>query len=223
MTYNVHQLLHIPKSVVLFGPLWAHSCFSFEVNMGKLLRLVTSSNGVALQIATRLLLHSSLFALKALANDYALSLMEAKCKNTLGEVVPLGKAEAVSNSFLRAHSPLHGCEVVEYKKINVSGAIITSEKYIRHIRINSTALILPDGTYAKAKRIFCSRHGSTERFYITSNAYSVNALMPTEHIKSARQQDERLFEIDKHALPCIYFAFSGQEFFCNLVNSYEWS
>ncbi|XP_072145124.1 uncharacterized protein [Dermacentor andersoni] len=34
MIYNVHQLLHLTKSVVLFGPLWAHSCFSFETNMG---------------------------------------------------------------------------------------------------------------------------------------------------------------------------------------------
>ncbi|XP_075534634.1 uncharacterized protein LOC142568670 [Dermacentor variabilis] len=223
MTYNVHQVLHIPKSVVLFGPLWAHSCFSFEVNMGKLLRLVSSSNGVALQIATRLLLHSSMFALKALASDYALSLIEAKAKKILGKIVPLGNGEAVSYSFLRAHSALLGFEAVEYKRINVSGAIITSEKYIRHIRINSTAVILADGTYAKVKRIFCCRHGSTERYYIMSNVYSVSALMPTEHIKIAKQQYERLFEIDEHARPCIYFAFGSEELFCNLINSYEWS
>ncbi|XP_070384883.1 uncharacterized protein [Dermacentor albipictus] len=223
MTYNVHQLLHIPKSVVLFGPLWAHSCFSFEVNMGKLLRLVSSSNGVALQIATRLLLHSSLFALKALATDYALSLIEAKSKKIVGKIVPLGNGEAVSNSFLRAHSALLGFEAVEYKRINVSGAIITSEKYIRHMGINSTAVILADGTYAKVKRIFCCRHGSTERFCIMSNVYSVNALMPTEHINIAKQQYERLFEIDEHARPCIYFAFGSEELFCNLINSYEWS
>ncbi|KAL1426940.1 hypothetical protein MTO96_003239 [Rhipicephalus appendiculatus] len=55
MTYNAHQLLHMPKSVLLFGPLRAHSCFVFENSIGKLLKLVTSSNGVAIQIATRLL------------------------------------------------------------------------------------------------------------------------------------------------------------------------
>lgn len=62
MTYNVHQLLHVLKSVVLFGPLWAHSCFTFVTNSGKLLKLVTSSNGVALQIAARLLLQNNLSA-----------------------------------------------------------------------------------------------------------------------------------------------------------------
>ncbi|XP_024892971.1 uncharacterized protein LOC112468153, partial [Temnothorax curvispinosus] len=30
MTYNVHQLLHISKSVYNWGPLWAHSTFPFE-------------------------------------------------------------------------------------------------------------------------------------------------------------------------------------------------
>ncbi|XP_032690858.1 uncharacterized protein LOC116853773, partial [Odontomachus brunneus] len=30
MTYNVHQLLHISKSVYNWGPLWCHSTFPFE-------------------------------------------------------------------------------------------------------------------------------------------------------------------------------------------------
>ncbi|KAK8771075.1 hypothetical protein V5799_025682 [Amblyomma americanum] len=75
MSYNVHQVLHVPKSVILFGPLWAHSCFTFETNMGRLLKLVTSTNGVALQIATRLLLHSSLLSLKAGSSSHALFLI----------------------------------------------------------------------------------------------------------------------------------------------------
>ncbi|KAG0443854.1 hypothetical protein HPB47_014455 [Ixodes persulcatus] len=48
MMSNVHTLLHIPKSVLLHGPLWALSCFLFESSMGHLLKLVSSANGVPL-------------------------------------------------------------------------------------------------------------------------------------------------------------------------------
>ncbi|KAG0437007.1 hypothetical protein HPB47_017654, partial [Ixodes persulcatus] len=56
MTSNVHQLLHLAKSVVLQGPLWAHSCFAFEASIGKLKSLVTSAKGVPHQVMTRIMM-----------------------------------------------------------------------------------------------------------------------------------------------------------------------
>ncbi|KAG0411273.1 hypothetical protein HPB47_011601 [Ixodes persulcatus] len=55
MTLNMHTLLHIPKSVLLHGPLWAISCFEFESSMGHLLKLVSLANGVPLQILSRMI------------------------------------------------------------------------------------------------------------------------------------------------------------------------
>ncbi|KAG0438995.1 hypothetical protein HPB47_016794 [Ixodes persulcatus] len=54
MTSNVHTLLHLSKAVLLHSPLWALSCFPFESNMGHILKLVSSSNGVPLQLLSRL-------------------------------------------------------------------------------------------------------------------------------------------------------------------------
>ncbi|XP_049519334.1 uncharacterized protein LOC119445535 isoform X2 [Dermacentor silvarum] len=225
MTYNVHQLLHIPKSVLLFGPLWTHSCFVFENNIGKLLRLVTSSNGVAIQIATRLLLHSSLICLKALASSHALSLIAQKVSEAGEEsIVPLGKPEIIDQSF---HSKyLQGSETaVEYKRLKVRGAVFASEKYMRHTKIDCTAVALPDGTYMKTKRIIlCRGLAGEEEFFLLSHVYVTSSTVKSAHIKRARRQEqEMLRKIDVRARPCIYFSLDGQEFFCDLVNSYEWS
>ncbi|KAK0142850.1 hypothetical protein N1851_019214 [Merluccius polli] len=43
MTFNVHSLLHLSKTVVHWGPLWAHSTFMFEDFNGYLLKQVKSS------------------------------------------------------------------------------------------------------------------------------------------------------------------------------------
>ncbi|CAN8004612.1 unnamed protein product, partial [Ixodes hexagonus] len=54
MTFNVHQMLHLPKSCVhMLGPLWAHSSFVFEGGNGALVKLVSDGNGVPLQILGR--------------------------------------------------------------------------------------------------------------------------------------------------------------------------
>ncbi|KAH7957905.1 hypothetical protein HPB51_028110 [Rhipicephalus microplus] len=59
MTFNVHQLLHMAQSVLNQGPLWAHSCFAFESNIGQIKQLVTSAKGAPLQIVERLMMASN--------------------------------------------------------------------------------------------------------------------------------------------------------------------
>lgn len=56
MTFNVHSLLHLSKSVVHWAPLWAHSAFRFEDFNGHLLRRVKSSQAVPQQICKRVAL-----------------------------------------------------------------------------------------------------------------------------------------------------------------------
>lgn len=59
MTFNLHQLIHLPKSVVLHGPLWAHFCFGFVTSMGLLKELVQTAKGVPSQIMTRVMSKNS--------------------------------------------------------------------------------------------------------------------------------------------------------------------
>ena len=50
LTYNVHQLLHLAKSVYNWGPLYAHSSYPFEAANHELLQAVHCAKGVISQI-----------------------------------------------------------------------------------------------------------------------------------------------------------------------------
>lgn len=53
MTYNMHLLLHLPKSVLNLGPLNVHDAFSFENENRLLLNMKKSPTCIAVQIAKR--------------------------------------------------------------------------------------------------------------------------------------------------------------------------
>ncbi|KAK8771446.1 hypothetical protein V5799_025310 [Amblyomma americanum] len=57
MTYNMYQLLHIGKSVQLWGPLWAHSAFLFEAGNGTLKEAVKAANGIPHQVSSSTVPH----------------------------------------------------------------------------------------------------------------------------------------------------------------------
>lgn len=50
MSFNVHQLLRLAKSVYKLDSLWSHSPFIFESENGHLLKLLSGSSGVPLQV-----------------------------------------------------------------------------------------------------------------------------------------------------------------------------
>ena len=50
MTFNVHQLLHLPESVYNWGPLWAHNGYPFENGNGEIVKTIHAANGVASQV-----------------------------------------------------------------------------------------------------------------------------------------------------------------------------
>lgn len=54
MTYNLHQLVHIARSVYNWGPLWAHCTFPFESENHYLIKGVFSARGVVKKIVRRM-------------------------------------------------------------------------------------------------------------------------------------------------------------------------
>lgn len=50
MTINVHSLMHLPDAVRNLGPLWVHSCFSFESANGEILKFFHGSQSVEKQV-----------------------------------------------------------------------------------------------------------------------------------------------------------------------------
>lgn len=52
MTINVHNLLHVHRSVSQLGPLWANSSFEFEDANGDLKALFHGSQNIDMQVIT---------------------------------------------------------------------------------------------------------------------------------------------------------------------------
>ena len=47
---NVHLLLHLPFFVRCYGPLWTHSAFPFEGQVGHFLRSSHATHGISKQV-----------------------------------------------------------------------------------------------------------------------------------------------------------------------------
>ncbi|XP_072145749.1 uncharacterized protein [Dermacentor andersoni] len=153
MTNNVHQLLHIPKSVVLQGPLWAHSCFSFESHIGHLKELVMSAKGVPIQIVESNMMASNYKRLSAQASPHTLQLPS----HYSNDAVLVSKPRSVSEpllSFIRKHLCNIICgPVVEHDRVIVAGNMFHSEQYSRPNKTDSTAFVTGQGKCLKIKHI----------------------------------------------------------------------
>ena len=64
MTFNIHQLLHLPQSVADWGPLWSHCGYPFESGNGQIVRKVHAAKGVLNQICRNLSVNRCLVLLE---------------------------------------------------------------------------------------------------------------------------------------------------------------
>lgn len=216
--------MHLPKSVVLQGPLWAHSCFAFETNLGKLKELVTSAKGVSLQIVERLLMSNSSKKLKALATIKTQKFMsktkKASCKNAVPQ---LGKPREL-------HEPLLGFvksklrdivsdPIVEHDRVEVCGYVFHSEQYSRPHKTDSTALMASSGLFIKIEHIVSFKDTSANvRYFAVCKKFVVTPALMTAHILKAHQLPQKsVVEILPGALPCLYIDFRDKTYFVKVV------
>lgn len=146
MTYNMHQLLHLGKSVRHWGPLWAHSAFPFEAGNGTLKAAVKSSNGIASQIGRMLQIDTVVEqcaerSTNQNALQYCASLTKTLTKKTistservhfLGTGVPFIAPDSVRNVELMSGS------CTELSRICLNGSIITKRVYAQGKKNNSS-------------------------------------------------------------------------------------
>lgn len=192
MTFNIHQLVHLPQSVQQLGPLWSHSTFVFESGNGLLLNLVSDANGVPLQVLERFTMS---LQLRRLLQTMSLSTeVQALCEQmTSGNATesppekPLGKGCFTSVGSHEATlfvSKLgqHPKNVVEYERILVRGQSYHVQSYQRTKRtcncyfksmdglyhVLDRVLMLEDGKcYLACERLKCQVHKKVSHLYIT--------------------------------------------------------
>ncbi len=167
MTFNVHLLTHLAKSVKLWGPLWAHSAFVFESGNGGLLKLFHGTKCVALQIVNKFLLHRAIpfftkrYAVSEQVKEFCVELTSTsrvksvtKCQDTT--VLDTGRVTQTTHEQKRAfdsaqkHAP---DEVVVHKRMVHKGLVYTSKNYSLSKRRRDCFAKLSDGVHGEIHNI----------------------------------------------------------------------
>jgi len=154
MTYNVHLLLHLTKSVENWGPLWATNCFCFENGNRLLLLMKKYPSHIMLQIARRFMYIKSLinFTDNILASDnvrqFCQKIFENKVKFASAVqncvLIGLGKPYKLS----KEESKLLGCCIIsckKYEKMIYNRKRYTCETYTRCTKTNDTVVEIAAG------------------------------------------------------------------------------
>lgn len=226
MSSNLHTLLHLPKAVLLHGPLWALSCFPFESNMGHLLKLVSSSNGVPFQILSRTLLRNSFFELVSMASNEVQEYLSLKKRRRQDNLKLLGKPRQLPEhlyELVEELAPEGTLELKEYDRVCVAGHTLHSTQHKAPSKRDSTAFKLGD-VYARAEHILSAGSDGSQNVYVVSHGYEVTDFGNVTHLKLARKQSvKKLHRLSGQVRPCMYLDVDGGVIFAELCNKYEWS
>lgn len=169
MTFNVHQLLHLPQSVRQLGPLWSHSTFVFESGNGTLLNLISDANGVPLQVIERFAMRLQLFQLlqSVTFSEKARALCQKMTAASALEKPPdrpLGKgffSTDISHEEPIFLEKLGYCpkNVVEHKRVCLKGQAFHVHTYQRTKRTCNSYLKSKDGERYVLNKVFVLEDG----------------------------------------------------------------
>ena len=156
MTYNVHQLLHLVKSIEDWGPLWAHSAFSFESANYKLLCSIQCAKGVLLQIIRFINVHRFVDVLEESVNPKCSDGVIKYCKNLTSRkknnfkpssFTYLGKEHMIDVFLMRKFNLSERTKV--YSKIVIKGCLFASSRKINRRSCNYYAQLTADKRFIK--------------------------------------------------------------------------
>lgn len=168
MSFNVHQLLHLAKSVHKLGPLWSHSTFIFESGNGHLLKLVSGSNGVPLQVLERFVMQQHLKKISSRleltqATVAFCTAMAAPSRDMSTHTLGTGKmSTAFSESELVALDEKLGripVVAVEYQRISICGQQYHSASYRRPKKTSNSVFTATDDQHYVLEKIWEVENG----------------------------------------------------------------
>lgn len=171
MTFNVHTLLHIVKSVNKTGPLWSTSTFPFESNIYKLKQCMNGPNGIDQQMSKKsleilhFLTNNVDYCDDSAVSDYCRNLFQYKHLSKFdtsddNNVVLIGKCYSVK------------CYDKMYKAYKKCIVVFHSQKYRKAKRTNDTMIHLHSGEYGQIMHIILLNnkcHMQISKITISSN------------------------------------------------------
>ncbi|XP_040073852.1 uncharacterized protein LOC120846228 [Ixodes scapularis] len=233
MTFNVHVLSHMAKSVKEWGPLWAHSAFPFESGNGFLLKLSKGTRKVPLQIAKNLLLYRSV---STFVNKYGKDKQVRQfCAKRMGhqDFTPMasrtrvkllgkGKLGAISQIINTLCLGLPSQRLRAFKKVSISGEIYHSKEYLLAKRQNNSFVQLKNGKVGEIIQILAYKEGLNEKIVILFQEHKIEAPFYVHHVKECSVSDVvTVVPVESIHVKCLYIKVGGGEYFSLLPNPYE--
>ncbi|XP_074115442.1 uncharacterized protein LOC141538064 [Cotesia typhae] len=175
MTYNVHLLLHIVKSVKNLGPLWCHNTFIFENENHFLLKLQKSPNHITIQIARRYLFQKALSPLKNKINisqnflQFCEKNLTGRLKNTFDVdgciLVGNGKKYNLNDNERKIIHRFDKCK--SFNRFIYNSKRYTSKNYRSCEKIDDSVILLKNGKIGIIQNVCYFNFDKTEeKIYI---------------------------------------------------------
>lgn len=177
--------------------------------MRHLQKLVSSPNGLAFQILSRIFLRNNFCQLLSMASEEVREHSSQKTmkRNTTLELP--GKANQAPQDVTHLLQQKLGIvdSVKEYNRMQVCGWVIYSEQYISPLKGDSTAVKLGD-YYVKVERILCvQKAGNLQKVYILSYVHQIDCFENVDYLKIMRKTGARRFHLlTEDVRPCLHFA-----------------
>lgn len=223
VTFNVHSLLHVVRSVKYSGPLWSHSTFPFESEIYYLKKLIGGPSKMDEQISKKHLIKwlfktGNVTCLSDEVKDFCENLFKAKRLSSHfiygedGVVVYVGKFR---------------CRIIEekcykvYKKIIYNGKVLHSKQYTKAQCTDDTNIQLKSGAYAKVLLIL--EHEN--KCYLKISKYRIHEddIFNLTHIKQIECEDveECIISISEFDSKVILININHEKFLSRLPNDFE--
>lgn len=175
MTYNIHLLLHIVKSVLKLGPLSYHNTFIFEKENQFLMKLPNNTNNITIQIARRYLFHKALSPLKNKINisEHFLQFCERNLtgclKNTFDVdgciLIGKGKEYYLNDNEQKLVNRLDKCK--SFNRIIYNSKRYTSKSYRPWEKIDDSLILLKNDKIGIINNVcYFNSHENEKKIYI---------------------------------------------------------
>lgn len=229
MTFNIHLLLHLAKSVFDWGPLWSHNAYAFESGNGELIKVIHAAKGVHNQVCRRISLRYSMISLQDRIYPHCSYAVKQFCNN-IGTTMVKKTIQTSTTRYFGWGASVNQTWKVKldlsdrdrsFDKIVKNGCFFTSLKKSNK-RSNNAFAQLIDFSYVKI--IFFIVDSSTKfEFGIVKKIYTTRSFEDSynklQTIVNIDTQESAVF-ITELSKVCVHMIKHGQEYLCTVPNSY---
>ncbi|XP_064468860.1 uncharacterized protein LOC135383250 [Ornithodoros turicata] len=233
-TSNVHLLLHLPQAVRNLGPLWSTSMFPFEGANGDLVKKVTASNGVPLQVTERCLMDQKVDIINEsvelpeawtpLYEQYRGTRRKSSVCRVLGsQQLPGNVTSAIQQAFLRDIGNVGSLQ--RFLRAQINSCTI---HYVEHFRPQKTCsqfIKVDNGGYYEVQRVY--KQLATDDIYLVCKQAIVeqSSFGEVRHIVTCvlppAEEALYVFCANRFDSVCVFLDVGDVNYLCEIPNSFE--